>query len=167
MTDGRWQPHTRSDTRNHKTRHPANRAATLPERTSLGLASRLLHIPISPHISPYLPTGHDVVAQRLLHISPYLPISPRLSPQATTSSLNDFFIGLVKVVGGVTLMFIAVRWPRAPIATLSSHTPAVNRFIVSWQMTLITFLSLLGWLVLVCLPGMRRVSRLTISANLG
>jgi len=61
-----------------------------------------------------------------------------LLQQATTSSLNDFFIGLVKVVGGVTLMFI-----------------------VSWQMTLIAFLSLLGWLVLVCLPGMRLVSRLT------
>jgi ABC-type multidrug transport system fused ATPase/permease subunit len=37
-----------------------------------------------------------------------------LVQQATTSSLNEFFIGLVKVIGGVTLMF-HVCWEMALI----------------------------------------------------
>lgn len=57
-----------------------------------------------------------------------------LVQQATTSSLNEFLIGAVKVVAGVTLMFV-----------------------VSWQMTLIVFLTILSWLCLICVPGTTRV----------
>ena len=61
-----------------------------------------------------------------------------LVQQATTQSLNEVSIGLIKVLSGVILMFI-----------------------VSWELTFIVFASLLGWLCLVMNPLMRVVQRLT------
>ena len=42
----------------------------------LGFATSV-HLPASPHISPYLPISP---ATRLRHLSIYLPISPHISP---------------------------------------------------------------------------------------
>ncbi|KAL1495234.1 hypothetical protein AB1Y20_017097 [Prymnesium parvum] len=57
---------------------------------------------------------------------------------ATTASLNECLVGLLKVVGGIALMFV-----------------------VSWQLTLIVFVTIASWLLLLCLPGIRLVRRLT------
>ena len=61
-----------------------------------------------------------------------------LVQQATTQALNECLIGLIKVLAGVVLMFI-----------------------VSWELSVIVFCSLLCWLCLVMNPLMRVIQRLT------
>ena len=61
-----------------------------------------------------------------------------LVQQATTQALNEFLVGLIKVLAGVVLMFV-----------------------VSWQLSLIVFFSLLCWLCFVMTPLMRAIGRLS------
>ena len=62
----------------------------------------------------------------------------QLVQTATTQSINDFLIGILKVVSSVTLMFL-----------------------VCWQLTLIVFGTIVLWLLFVCTPLMGVVKRLT------
>jgi len=62
----------------------------------------------------------------------------QLVQQATTRALNECLVGLIKVLSGVVLMFV-----------------------VSWQLSLIVFFSLLCWLCFVMTPLMRAIGRLS------